>query len=101
VSTVMSRSPVCPSASRSPGTPEDLAMRKQTRKLVMAALAAMTESLRSVVVLYDLEDMDTHEIAEALGIPRGTVESRLRRARLQLRRSLAAIELAWDLDIMG
>jgi RNA polymerase sigma-70 factor (ECF subfamily) len=83
------------------GTPEDLALRKQTRKLVMAALAAMTESLRSVVVLYDLEDMDTHEIAAALGIPRGTVASRLRRARLQLRRNLAAIELAWDLDIMG
>jgi len=83
------------------GTPEDFALRKQTSKLLDGALAAMSKNLRSVVVLYEIEELDTHEIASILGIPRGTVASRLRRARDQLRRNLAAIELALDLDFVG
>jgi RNA polymerase sigma-70 factor, ECF subfamily len=83
------------------GTPEDFTASKQTRRLLEEAVAGMPESLRSVVMLYEMEEMDTHEIAVVLGIPRGTVASRLRRARAQLRRNLAAIELAWELDIAG
>jgi RNA polymerase sigma-70 factor, ECF subfamily len=83
------------------GTPEDLAVRKQRAELLEAALAAMSEPLRSAVVLYELEGMDTHEIAALLRVPRGTVASRLRRARAQLRQNLAAIELAWDLGVVG
>jgi RNA polymerase sigma-70 factor (ECF subfamily) len=81
------------------GTPEDLAVRKQVRAVVKQAVAAMHESLRAVVVLYELDELDTHQIAETLGIPRGTVASRLRRARAQLRRNLVAIELASELGI--
>jgi RNA polymerase sigma-70 factor (ECF subfamily) len=83
------------------GTPEDVALRRQAGKLLEAALAGLSGALRSVVVLYELEEMDSHEIAAALGIPRGTVASRLRRGRRQLRRDLAAIELALDLGIAG
>ena len=83
------------------GTPEDLTSRRQMRRLLDEALAAMDESLRSVLVLYELEGLDSHRVAAALGIPRGTVASRLRRARAQLRQNLTAIELASDLDIAG
>jgi RNA polymerase sigma-70 factor (ECF subfamily) len=81
------------------GSPEDLTQRKQMGALLEQAVGAMNESLRSVIVLYELEEMDTHEIAALLGVPRGTVASRLRRARAQLRRNLAAIELAWEFGI--
>ena len=59
-------------------------------------LANIPESLRTVFVLFELEGMDTLEVAAHLGIPRGTVASRLRRARAQLRQQAEAIELAWD-----
>jgi RNA polymerase sigma-70 factor (ECF subfamily) len=43
-------------------------------------------------VLYELEEMSMAEVADALGIPRGTVASRLRGARIEFRARLAAIE---------
>jgi RNA polymerase sigma-70 factor (ECF subfamily) len=53
-------------------------------------LAAMLETLspehRQIIVLRELEGLSYDEISEALGIPRGTVESRLYRAREQLRK---------------
>ncbi len=53
-------------------------------------LATMLESLspdhRAVIVLRELHGLTYEEMAEALGIPRGTVESRLHRAREALRR---------------
>jgi len=55
------------------GTPEDLASRKQMRRLLDEALAGMDESLRAVLVLYELEGLDSHQVAAALRIPRGTV----------------------------
>ena len=90
-----------PERSEPRGTPEDLTLRMQTRRLLEQALACMSESLRSVLVLYELEGLDTHKISAVLGIPRGTVASRLRRARDQLRESLAANELAWEFGIPG
>lgn len=53
-------------------------------------LARMLEALspehRQVIVLRELQRMSYEEIAEALGVPRGTVESRLFRAREDLRK---------------
>lgn len=89
-----------PERSEPLGTPEDLAVRKQTRALLDGALGSIDASLRAVFVLYELEGMDSLEIAETLGIPRGTVASRLRRARAQLRRNLATVEVAWDLGVV-
>ena len=90
-----------PEPSESRGTPEDMAGRMQMRALLDAAVASLTESLRSVFLLYEREEMDMPEIAAALGLPRGTVASRLRRAREQLRSNLAAIELAEELGVPG
>ncbi|MEO6435022.1 MAG: sigma-70 family RNA polymerase sigma factor [Tepidisphaeraceae bacterium] len=53
-------------------------------------LATMLENLsddhRAVIVLREIEGMSYEEMAAALGVPRGTVESRLHRAREELRR---------------
>jgi RNA polymerase sigma-70 factor (ECF subfamily) len=52
---------------------------------VQRALAALSPLHREVVVLREFEGMSYAEIAEAVGVPRGTVESRLHRARQELR----------------
>ena len=51
---------------------------------IMTALAELNDSQRQVVVLHHLADLGTAEIAHELGIPEGTVKSRLARARSQL-----------------
>jgi hypothetical protein len=50
-----------------------------------------------VFLLHEFEEMNLTEIAAHLRVPRGTVASRLRRARAQIREHLRAVELAWDL----
>jgi RNA polymerase sigma-70 factor (ECF subfamily) len=50
------------------------------------ALAALSPDQREVVLLVALEDMTYAEVSRALGIPIGTVMSRLSRAREKLRR---------------
>jgi RNA polymerase sigma-70 factor (ECF subfamily) len=52
------------------------------------ALATLPEHHRVVVILSDLEECNYAEIAEMLGIPTGTVRSRLARARSALQKIL-------------
>ncbi|MED0978534.1 sigma-70 family RNA polymerase sigma factor [Bacillus paramycoides] len=52
------------------------------------AIQALTEELRAVTVLYYYEDMNQESIAALLEIPKGTVKSRLSRAREQLEERL-------------
>ena len=73
-------------------TPEALTDQKRMRELLERVLDQMEEPLRATFVLHEFEEMSTAEIAEALGIPRGTVASRLRRARSEFRERVAAIE---------
>lgn len=54
------------------------------RVVLDAALAELSEEFRVAVVLRDLCDLDYAEIAEVLGIPPGTVRSRIARGRSQL-----------------
>jgi RNA polymerase sigma-70 factor (ECF subfamily) len=65
--------------------PEQMLDQKRSRELLDSVLAQMTQDLRTVFVLYELEELSTTEIAAALHIPAGTVASRLRRARADLR----------------
>jgi RNA polymerase sigma factor (sigma-70 family) len=51
---------------------------------VRSALAALEESFREVVILCELEGLSYEETAAALGVPIGTVRSRLHRARARL-----------------
>ena len=65
-----------------PGPPADeLVDRKRLRLVLDQALDEMPAPLRGVFVLYELEGLSGPEIAEALGLPAGTVASRLRKAR--------------------
>jgi len=58
------------------------------RLAIDAALAELPEEFRAPVVLRDLCDLDYAEIADVLGIPAGTVRSRIARGRRQLARLL-------------
>jgi len=55
---------------------------------VLQAVDALPEPFREVVVLSDMEGLNYAEIAEAVGVPVGTVKSRLFRGRRQLQRDL-------------
>ena len=56
---------------------------------VEAALAALPEEFRTAVVLADVADLTYDEIARAVGVPVGTVRSRIHRGRRMLRGALA------------
>lgn len=66
-------------------TPEQLIGQKRTRQMLAQVLDEMNTDLRTVFVLYEFEELRMAEIAETLGIPCGTVASRLRRARTSFR----------------
>jgi RNA polymerase sigma-70 factor (ECF subfamily) len=59
---------------------------------IQAALQQVSPELREAVILRDLEDMDYKDIAEVLGVPQGTVKSRISRGRAELARLLKRIE---------
>jgi RNA polymerase sigma factor (sigma-70 family) len=59
---------------------------------VQSALAALPEDFRVAVVLCDVADLPYDEIAEATGVPVGTVRSRIHRGRQLLRSSLVGVE---------
>lgn len=61
--------------------PDELLDRARAKALLDEILGAMPMELRSVFTLFELEQLTMSEIAELLGIPQGTVASRLRRAR--------------------
>lgn len=56
---------------------------------LLAGLQKLTSEHREVIVLREMEGMSYQEIADTLGVPRGTVESRLYRARRELREWLS------------
>ena len=62
--------------------------REVSTELLQATLANLPEAMREIIVLHDLEGLAYKEIASVVGIPRGTVMSRLARARLRLQREL-------------
>jgi RNA polymerase sigma-70 factor (ECF subfamily) len=69
-------------------SPHEMAARKELEKMVQGALAHVSPELREAVILRDLQDMDYKEIAQVLGIPEGTVKSRISRGRAELARLL-------------
>ncbi len=68
--------------------PQDLAEASELRGEVLRAIAYLSPKLRGVVVLFDLQGLSYEEIAETLGLPLGTVKSRLFNARSRLRELL-------------
>jgi len=65
-----------------------LAEREETRRLVRDAVLGLPEQYRDVIVLRDIQELDTNEAARELGITPNAVKIRLHRARQALRTKL-------------
>lgn len=63
--------------------PEELAKKQQAKLYLDAALASLPEDERSVFLLVEFESMSRQEVAHLLGLPNGTVASRLARSRVR------------------
>ena len=74
--------------------PEDLLDKRRARALLDSALAAMATDLRTVFVLFEIEELTMAEIAAVVDIPPGTVASRLRRAREVFRETVSKLAAA-------
>lgn len=79
-----------------PGGPSDpiaQLQRERTRVQIDAAIRALSPALREMIVLREFEDLDYAQIARIVGVPIGTVMSRLSRARDKLRAVLSSTGL--------
>jgi RNA polymerase sigma-70 factor (ECF subfamily) len=72
--------------------PEDVTSRRRLRGRLKRAMATLPPQFRAVVFLRDMEGLSTRETATTLGISEDNVKARLHRARLLLRRELAATD---------
>jgi RNA polymerase sigma-70 factor (ECF subfamily) len=78
-----------PSPAAEPGARLEARERKE---LLQQALEKLSPDMREAVILRDLQDLDYLEIAQVLGVPEGTVKSRINRGRLELARVLKRME---------
>jgi RNA polymerase sigma-70 factor (ECF subfamily) len=74
--------------SPNPGT-ETGVHRSEADKILQDALAQVDDDHRDILILRDIQDLSYEEISDILSLPRGTVKSRLHRARAELGRVLS------------
>jgi RNA polymerase sigma-70 factor (ECF subfamily) len=75
----------------SPGeSPYESACRAEEARRVQAALLRVSFDHRAILILREVEDLSCDQVGAALGVPEGTVKSRLARARDALRRALVS-----------
>src|ERR687895_1772294 len=72
--------------------PYAAAEHQDLRELLRVALQTLPLTLRTAVVLRDLQELSYQEIADRLGLPEGTVKSRINRGRLELARQLKRLQ---------
>lgn len=70
-------------------SPEENAVVTERRRRLRAAMRDLPDDFRTAVVLRDLEGLSYEEVAAALGVPVGTVRSRLARGRALLKEKLS------------
>jgi RNA polymerase sigma-70 factor (ECF subfamily) len=78
--------------ARAPSTcePEAALLRGEKAEQVRSALENLLPQYREVLILREMEELSYSEIATTIGVPLGTVMSRLSRARIRLHQSLTA-----------
>lgn len=81
-------------------TPETELQSAGLRRLVLEALYRVDEEHRALLVLHDVEGHTLPELAETLGLPLGTLKSRLFRARRKLRRQLGGGNPLAEADVI-
>jgi RNA polymerase sigma-70 factor (ECF subfamily) len=69
-------------------TPEQQALEREFEERLKAQVELLPDKLKAVVLLIGVEEMDVRTVAGILGIPEGTVRSRLHLARRQLLREV-------------
>jgi RNA polymerase sigma-70 factor (ECF subfamily) len=72
-------------------SPDEIAAQEQMLALLARLIASLPEDLRGVLTLSTVEEMTSVEISEVLGIPEGSVRTRLMRAHELLREKLLAL----------
>ena len=75
-------------ASLASSSADDGVLARERSRLLWVAIDGLPSRLRMVVVLASIEGHDTREVASLLGIPTGTVKSRLFEARRRLQEAL-------------
>lgn len=75
-------------------TPDALMDQKRARALLDRVLDALDEDVRTVFVLFELQELTMAEIATLLGLPPGTVASRLRRGRADFKAEVERLQRA-------
>jgi RNA polymerase sigma-70 factor (ECF subfamily) len=73
-------------------SPEQSAVDQDERAVLRRLIDGLPEELRQPLVLSSIEEMTSREVAEAMGIPEGTVRTRVMRARAELRRRFVAMK---------
>jgi RNA polymerase sigma-70 factor (ECF subfamily) len=70
--------------------PLEAALNRELEEVVERAVSRLSPRLKTVLLLYDVEELSYEEIARVLNIPIGTVKSRLNHARARIQREVAA-----------
>ncbi len=74
-------------------SPEQSAVDQDERAVLRRLIDGLPEELRQPLVLSSVEEMTSREVAEAMGIPEGTVRTRVMRARAELKRRFVAMKV--------
>jgi RNA polymerase sigma-70 factor (ECF subfamily) len=69
-------------------TPEEVVLHRESRARLEKAVLALPKPYRLVLILRDMEQLDTREVAEVMEISEDTVKMRLHRARVFVRNEL-------------
>jgi RNA polymerase sigma-70 factor (ECF subfamily) len=80
--------PMLEESHLSAARPDGLLAGREASEVLQHALARLSPELREAVILRDLQEMEYREIAQVLGVPEGTVKSRINRGRAELARLL-------------
>lgn len=89
-STVLEKRPGASWLANTARRPDESALEDEERESVRAAVHKLPDPMREVIVLREFLELSYAQIARVVGVPVGTVMSRLSRARQQLREILAA-----------
>jgi RNA polymerase sigma-70 factor, ECF subfamily len=73
-------------------SPEDWATGEDERALLRQMIAGLPEELRQALLLSSVEEMTSGEVAAVMGIPEGTVRTRVMRAKAELRKRFVALQ---------
>ena len=69
--------------------PDDVLLSDESKNIIRRAIDALPESMRTIVIMKDVEGLKNEDIAETLGLSLPAVKSRLHRGRLMLRDTLS------------